>query len=66
MNDFYKDIYIGVLFVWGMLGYMSGEFIISSLLFAAATIASQVKLKRSNVNARQFLCGWCPHLKRLT
>ena len=46
MNDFYKDILIGVVFVSGLLGFISGEYIISSALFASAAIASNVKANR--------------------
>ncbi|MEQ1635077.1 MAG: hypothetical protein ABL903_00205 [Methylococcales bacterium] len=56
MNDFHKDISIGALFVTGMFGFMSGEFIISSALFAAASIASNVKLSHNRVDARDTLC----------
>ncbi|MDO9270774.1 MAG: hypothetical protein Q7T96_16850 [Methylobacter sp.] len=52
MNDFYKDIIIGTIFVIGLLGFISGEFIISSALFASAAIASNVKTngKRSKTD----------------
>ncbi|MEQ1635513.1 MAG: hypothetical protein ABL903_02405 [Methylococcales bacterium] len=56
MNDFYKDIYIGVLFVLGMFGYMSGDYIISSALFAVAAIASNINFNRKRINARHVLC----------
>ena len=36
MNDFYKDILTGVVFITGLIGFISGEFIISSSLFATA------------------------------
>lgn len=57
MSDFYKDILIGTVFVTGLLGFVSGEFIISSTLFATAAIASNVKVsrKRGN-NAGQLSC----------
>lgn len=51
MSDFYKDILTGVVFVTGLLGFVSGEFIISSTLFAAAAIASNVNLNRKRANA---------------
>jgi len=44
MNDFYKDILIGMLFITGLLGFVYGEFIISSLLFATAAVATNVNL----------------------
>ncbi|MEE9339848.1 MAG: hypothetical protein V3U87_17390 [Methylococcaceae bacterium] len=42
MNNIYRDIFTGAMFVTGMMGFLSGEFIISSTLFTAATIASIV------------------------
>ena len=44
MNNFYRDIFTGAMFVTGMMGFLLGEFIISSALFAAATIASIVNI----------------------
>lgn len=46
MNNFYADIVIAALFVLGLIGFISGEFIISSALFAVATIASNINLNR--------------------
>ncbi len=37
-----KDIFIGLLFIIGILGFISGEFILSTLLFAAAAIFSNL------------------------
>jgi len=56
MNDFYKDILIGAVFVLGLIGFISGEFIISSTLFAAAAISSNVNSsrKRSNTGHLSF------------
>lgn len=42
MNDLHKDILTGTMFVIGLLGFISGEFIISSMLFATAAIASNI------------------------
>lgn len=55
MTDFHKDIYIGALFVMGMFGFMLGEFIISSALFAIAAISSNITLNRQRVD-RDALC----------
>jgi hypothetical protein len=44
MNSFYIDILIGVIFLAALMGFLWGEFIISSVLFAIAAIASNVKL----------------------
>jgi len=46
MNELYKDILTGAVFVTGLIGFISGEFIISSTLFATAAIASNVNLNR--------------------
>ncbi|MCX7096722.1 MAG: hypothetical protein NTV43_02320 [Methylococcales bacterium] len=46
MNDFYKDFFISTLVVVGLVGYISGEFIMSSTVFAAASIASQFNRNR--------------------
>lgn len=40
----YKDIMTGVLFTTGIFGFMSGEFIISTMLFGAATLSSNFDL----------------------
>ena len=46
MNDFYKDICTAVVFMSGVLGFISGAFILSSALFATAAIASNVTINR--------------------
>jgi len=46
MKDLYKDILTGLVFMIGLLGFLSGEFIISSTLFAASAIASNVNMNR--------------------
>jgi hypothetical protein len=56
MNDFYKDILTGTVFLTGLLGFISGEFIISSTLFATAAIASNVNVNRKAVKAGYLLC----------
>ncbi|MCK5353570.1 MAG: hypothetical protein KAJ63_00515 [Methyloprofundus sp.] len=42
MNNFYKDILTAIVFMSGLFGFFSGEFIISSALFATATVASNI------------------------
>ncbi len=56
MNDFHKDILTGLVFITGLVGFISGEFIISSTLFASAAIASNVNLNRKRVNAGSLSC----------
>lgn len=55
MNTFRKDLLIGILFITGLLGFISGEFIISSTLFAIAAIASNVNPIRKHDIVRQLL-----------
>lgn len=50
MNDLQKDILNGLAFVTGVIGFMSGEFIISSALFAATTVFSNINLNRKNIH----------------
>jgi len=56
MNDFQKDILTGTVFITGLLGFVSGEFIISSTLFATAAIASNVNLNTKRVKAGHLSC----------
>jgi CheY-specific phosphatase CheX len=56
MSDFYKDILTGTVFIIGLVGFLSGEFIISSTLFATAAIASNVNLNRKRGKAGQLAC----------
>ncbi|MFK5949256.1 MAG: hypothetical protein QM500_10870 [Methylococcales bacterium] len=44
MNTLNKDIFTGLMFVSGLFGFISGEFIISSTLFASAAISSNINL----------------------
>lgn len=46
MSDFSKDVFTGLVFLVGILGFISGEFIISSTLFAASAISSNVLMTR--------------------
>lgn len=56
MNDFYKDILIGAVFITGLVGFISGEFIISSTLFASAAIASNVNVNRKRGDTGHLSC----------
>jgi hypothetical protein len=56
MNDFHKDILIGALLLMGMVGYMSNGFVLSSLAYAVAYIASNIKLDGAQSNAKEALC----------
>jgi len=52
MNNLYKDILTGLVFMAGLFGFLSGEFIVSSTLFATAAIASNV-----NINSQRGEAG---------
>jgi hypothetical protein len=56
MNDFYKDILTGTVFITGVLGFISGEFIISSALFATSAIASNINMTRKRGKSGQLSC----------
>lgn len=45
MNPSYKDILIGSLFIAGILSFMSGLFVISTVLFAASSMFSNMSGK---------------------
>ncbi len=42
MTDLQKDVLIGFLFISGILGFMAGEFIVSTVIFATAAIFSNI------------------------
>jgi len=48
-NNFYKDITVSVLLLAGVLGFMSGEFIIATTLFGAASILSNINFSGDTV-----------------
>jgi len=46
-SNLYKDILTGIFFTAGVFGFMSGEFILSTMLFGAATISSNLDFNNS-------------------
>ncbi len=46
MSDLQKDVLTGLMFITGLFGFISGEFIISSTLFASAAISSNINASR--------------------
>jgi hypothetical protein len=56
MNNYYKDILTGAVFVTGLIGFISGEFIISSTLFASAAIASNVQINSKRNESGNLSC----------
>ena len=53
MKDIYKDALTALIFFIGLFGFVSGEFIISSTLFATAAIASNVNVSRKRSKSGQ-------------
>ncbi len=47
MNDFKRNIAIGLMFLIGILGFIAGEFVVSTVMFAAATIFTNIAVNRS-------------------
>jgi hypothetical protein len=41
-KNFYRDVMTGLFFVSGVLSFISGQFILSTLLFGAASLASNL------------------------
>jgi hypothetical protein len=54
MNELQKDILTATMFIIGLVGFISGEFIISSALFASAAITSNVNPNNKRAKAGQF------------
>lgn len=46
MNDLQRDILIGLMFVTGIFGFISGEFVVSTVVFASAAIYSNIAINR--------------------
>lgn len=45
MSNFNKDIFIGVMFITGIWSFISGQFIISTVLFGTAAIYSNIVIR---------------------
>jgi len=45
MNDYKKDILIGLMFIAGIWSFISGQFIVSTVLFASAAIYSNIVIR---------------------
>ncbi|MDT8407863.1 MAG: hypothetical protein RQ715_11500 [Methylococcales bacterium] len=53
MNKLAQDILSGMTFITGLISFLSGEFILSSALFASATIISHLNIKSPNESENQ-------------
>ncbi|WP_431066551.1 hypothetical protein [Methylotuvimicrobium sp.] len=40
MTDFQKDVALGLMFIIGIFGFISGAFIVSAMIFASAAMFS--------------------------
>lgn len=45
MNEVHKDILIGLVFIMGIWSFISGQFVISTVLFASAAIYSNIVMR---------------------
>lgn len=50
MTSFKRDVFIGLMFILGIWGFISGMFVISTVLFASAAIFSNIAM-RSELNS---------------
>jgi len=50
MTNFKRDMLIGLLFVVGILGFISGEFIVSTIMFGSAALFSNMLLSHRSHN----------------
>ena len=46
MKSLKNDIVLGLIYAAGLYGFISGEFIVSTVLFASAAIYSNIELTR--------------------
>lgn len=46
MRDLKRDVLIGLMFLTGILGFISGEFIFSTVAFAAAAVYTNMAINR--------------------
>jgi hypothetical protein len=45
MKDFNRDILIGLMFIIGIWSFISGQFVVSTVLFASAAIYSNIVMR---------------------
>jgi hypothetical protein len=50
-NNLYRDIAISILVVCGVLGFMSGEFIISTALFGVSSLLSNLNFESESLHS---------------
>ena len=47
-RNLYRDIVTGFLFIIGVFGFMSGEFLISTCLFGFASVSSNLDFEQTS------------------
>jgi hypothetical protein len=57
MSNLTKDIVLTALILIGITGFISGEFVISSVIFAVAAIASNLKTNSPHKKVGQLTWG---------
>ena len=57
MTNLTKDILLTALILIGITGFISGEFIISSAIFALAVIGSNIKTNNTHKKVGQLTWG---------
>lgn len=50
MSNFNRDILIGLMFITGIWSFISGQFIISTVLFGTAAIYSNIVIRATRLN----------------
>jgi hypothetical protein len=45
MSNFNKDIFVGIMFILGIWSFISGQFIISTVVFGIAAIYSNIIIR---------------------
>ncbi len=46
MNNLNKDIFVSMLFLVGIFGFISGQFIVSTVVFAGAAVFSNINFAK--------------------
>lgn len=48
-GDYYRDVTVGVCYLSGLFGFMSGAFVVSAALFGTASLISNMNFERELV-----------------
>ena len=64
MTDLQKDFLTGIVFMTGLVGFISGEFIISSTAFAVASVANYININHKKHKSNQYLWDYNGRYKR--